>query len=130
MTDKPAAGVASVRLRERDSPTDAERVAVDFDLAGIGVQRLEEADLDLDRAVAGAGGQQGVHGAAGGGIEQRAQQPAVDHPDRVVGGFVGSAAEHRLAVVDRDELGADQGSDRRAERPRRRWLGRSPWTRR
>lgn len=41
MTDKPAAGVASVRLRERDSPTDAERVAVDFDLAGIGVQRFE-----------------------------------------------------------------------------------------
>ena len=27
----------------------------DFDLAGIGVQRFEEADLDLDRAVARAG---------------------------------------------------------------------------
>ena len=90
---------------------------MDFDLAGIGVQRFEEADLDLDRAVARAGWETGVHGAAGGGIEQRAQQPAVHHPDRVVGRFVRRAAEQRLAVADRDELGADQPCDRRRWQP-------------
>ena len=117
MTDEPAVGVTGVRLRKRDASTDAQRVAVDLDLADVGVQRFEEADLDLDRAVTGAGWQEGVHGAAGGGVEQGAQQPAVDHPDWVVGRFVGGAAKHRLASVDGHEPGADQVRDRSRRQP-------------
>jgi len=70
-----------------------------FDRPTVRVQGCEEPDLDLDRAVTSAGWQYRMHGASGGGIEQRAQEPAVHDADRVVGPLIGSAPEQRLAVT-------------------------------
>src|SRR5512132_546584 len=84
VTDERTVRVASVRLGERDAPPHTQRSSKDFDRPLVGAHRLEVADLDLDRSVAGAGRGACVDGATGGGIEQRAEQAAVDHADRVV----------------------------------------------
>ena len=60
-----------------------------------------------------------MHRAAGGGVQQRAQQSAVDDAHRVVGGLIGGACEQRLAVADRQQLGADE----RCHRGRRELAG-------
>jgi hypothetical protein len=54
-----------VGLGERDLPADAKRAAFDLERPTVGSDRGEEADLDLDRGVAGPGGEQCVDGTAG-----------------------------------------------------------------
>jgi hypothetical protein len=113
VADEAPIPVARVGLREGDAPADAQRAAVDLERAVARAQRLEEADLDLDRGEAHAGGEQRLHGAAGRRVKHRAQQAAVDHADRVVGRLVGRDPEQRLAIADGDELAADEAGDRR-----------------
>jgi len=55
VTDERTVRVASVRLGEREAPPHAQRSSKDFDRPLVGAHRLEVADLDLDRSVAGAG---------------------------------------------------------------------------
>src|SRR6266496_4378132 len=76
--------VAGVRLGERDASAELERSAVHGDVAAVGVERFEVAHLDLDRGEAHSGGKLRVDGRAGGEVQERAQQTAMDHPDRVV----------------------------------------------
>ena len=64
--------------------------------------------------IADAGREQRMNRAAGGRVEQRAQQATVDDSDRVVGRLVWRAPEHGLAVADRAQRGADESRERRA----------------
>src|SRR4051794_41600840 len=54
-----------------------------------------------------------MHGAAEGRVEQRGRETAVHASDRVQVPLAGLAAEQRVALVDLDEVEADQLRDRR-----------------
>jgi hypothetical protein len=75
VTDERTVRVASVRLGERDAPPHALRSSKDFDRPLVGAHRLEVADLDLDRSVAGAGRGARVDGATGGGSSSVQSRP-------------------------------------------------------
>lgn len=68
-----AVAIARVGFGERDPAADAYGAATYLQLARAEPHRFEEADLDLDRRIADAGGQSRLNGAAGSGVEQRAE---------------------------------------------------------
>ena len=55
MADELAVLVARMRFGERDPATNSKRAAAYLDLPGVRAQRLQEPDLDLDRAEASSG---------------------------------------------------------------------------
>jgi hypothetical protein len=116
VADEPAVRVAGVRFGERDATAEPQDAAADLDPVTRS-QRRQQADLQLDRGEARAGGKQGGRRAARGGVQRRAQQSAVDDAEGVVGRFVGGAAKYGLAVADRHELSTDQRGHRRGREP-------------
>ena len=102
-----------MRLGEADAASELERAPGHLERAAARPDRLEEAHLDLDRGVADTGRQERLDRAAGRGVEDRAEPPAVDGSDRVVDRLVGLAPEDRRPVAGRDEVEPEQLRDRR-----------------
>ena len=101
------------RFGRREPAPKVHDVADALDPPGVAGDGAHEAHLDVGRRVARAGRQRGVHGAAGGRVDQRGGQAAVDHADRVVVLLAGLDGEDDMALADLDELEAHEGRDRR-----------------
>src|ERR1019366_2355190 len=101
-------GYASSRLGRASRGTDRSAVL------GDGAQVR---DVDVDGGVRHPRVEGALHGTPRRAVAQRADQPTVYHPDRGVGGLVGSAFEDGEAVVDLHQGEPHQSSHRRRGKP-------------
>ena len=108
-----ALGIDKLTFGRAGAASDVQRARLGADRACLVGQRPHEVDLDLQRGVAGACRQMGLHGAAHAAVEQSRSQAAMHDADRVVVPELGRHLEARVALRDLGETKAQQCGDRR-----------------